>query len=80
VVINEKVALEYGLGDSLSEKRSVIIIKNVGLNVCADPLVNATTQGLRSGVVIVLKWMVARPSQKSTLSCRDLALNVGFIT
>ncbi|MDI6718062.1 MAG: thiamine pyrophosphate-dependent enzyme [Methanomicrobiales archaeon] len=51
--INEKVALEYALGDSLSGKRSAVLVKNVGLNACADPLVNATTQGLRAGVVIV---------------------------
>jgi indolepyruvate ferredoxin oxidoreductase alpha subunit len=53
LVINEKVAIEYALGDSLSGRRSAVILKNVGLNAGADPLVNATTQGLRSGVVIV---------------------------
>jgi len=53
IVINEKVALEYALGDSLSGRRAAVIIKNVGLNICADPLVNATTQGLRAGVVVV---------------------------
>lgn len=53
-VINEKVALEYALGDSLSGRRAAVIAKNVGLNACADPLVNATTQGLRSGVVVVV--------------------------
>ena len=52
-VVNEKVALEYALGDSLSGRRSAVLVKNVGLNACADPLVNATTQGLRSGVVVV---------------------------
>ena len=45
IVINEKVALEYALGDSLDGRRAAVIIKNVGLNVCADPLINATTQG-----------------------------------
>jgi indolepyruvate ferredoxin oxidoreductase alpha subunit len=53
LVVNEKVAIEYALGDSLAGKRSTVIMKNVGLNAGADPLVNATTQGLRSGVVIV---------------------------
>jgi len=53
ITINEKVALEYALGDSLSGRRSAVILKNVGLNACADPLVNATTQGLIAGVVIV---------------------------
>ncbi len=53
VVINEKTALEYALGDSLSGRRSVVIVKNVGMNALSDPLINATTQGLISGVVVV---------------------------
>ena len=53
MVINEKTALEYALGDSLSGKRAAVIIKNVGLNACADPLLQATAQGLIGGVVLV---------------------------
>lgn len=49
----EKVALEYALGDSISGRRAAVIMKNVGLNACADPLIQATTQGLIGGVVIV---------------------------
>jgi TPP-dependent indolepyruvate ferredoxin oxidoreductase alpha subunit len=52
-VINEKVSLEFAIGDSLSGRRAAVLIKNVGLNACADPLVQATTQGLRAGVVII---------------------------
>jgi len=66
IVINEKVALEYALGDSLDGRRAAVIIKNVGLNVCADPLVNATTQGLRAGVIIVAgDDVLARGSQNT---------------
>lgn len=54
LVINEKVALEYALGDSLAGKRSCLIVKHVGMNVLADPLVHATAQGLKSGVIIVV--------------------------
>jgi TPP-dependent indolepyruvate ferredoxin oxidoreductase alpha subunit len=53
MVINEKTALEYALGDSISKRRAAVIIKNVGLNACADPLLQATAQGLISGVVII---------------------------
>lgn len=53
MVINEKTALEYALGDSLSGRRSAVIIKNVGLNACADPLLQATAQGLVGGVVLI---------------------------
>jgi Indolepyruvate ferredoxin oxidoreductase, alpha and beta subunits len=53
MVINEKTALEYALGDSLSGRRSCVIVKHVGMNALCDPLINATTQGLVSGVVII---------------------------
>ncbi|MCX6691228.1 MAG: thiamine pyrophosphate-dependent enzyme [Methanoregula sp.] len=66
IVINEKVALEYALGDSLDGRRAAVIIKNVGLNVCADPLINATTQGLQAGVVIIAgDDVLARGSQNT---------------
>jgi len=54
ITVNEKVALEYALGDSLSGRRAAVIVKHVGLNACVDPLVHATAQGLRAGVVIVV--------------------------
>jgi indolepyruvate ferredoxin oxidoreductase, alpha subunit len=53
MVINEKTALEYALGDSLAGRRAAVIIKNVGVNACADPLLQATAQGLIGGVVLV---------------------------
>jgi TPP-dependent indolepyruvate ferredoxin oxidoreductase alpha subunit len=52
-VINEKTALEYALGDSLSGMRAAVIIKNVGVNACADPLLQATAQGLIGGIILV---------------------------
>jgi TPP-dependent indolepyruvate ferredoxin oxidoreductase alpha subunit len=54
MVINEKTALEYALGDSLSGKRAAVIIKNVGINACADPLLQASAQGLIGGVLLVV--------------------------
>jgi indolepyruvate ferredoxin oxidoreductase, alpha subunit len=53
MVINEKTALEYALGDSLEGRRAAVIIKNVGVNACADPLLQATAQGLIGGVILV---------------------------
>ena len=54
LVINEKTALEYALGDSLSGLRAAVIIKHVGVNACADPLVQATVQGIRGGILLVV--------------------------
>ncbi len=52
--VNEKVGLEHCLGHSLMGRRAGLVCKHVGLNACADPLVQATTQGLSAGVVIVV--------------------------
>ncbi|MDP3396738.1 MAG: thiamine pyrophosphate-dependent enzyme [Methanoregula sp.] len=54
MVINEKTALEYALGDSLEGRRAAVIIKNVGVNACADPLLQAAAQGLIGGVLLVV--------------------------
>jgi len=51
---NEKVALEYALGSSISGTRAAAIMKNAGINTCADTLVNSVVQGLKSGVVLVV--------------------------
>lgn len=53
LVINEKTALEFAIGDSLTGKRACVIVKHVGMNALADPLVHATFQGIAGGVVIV---------------------------
>jgi TPP-dependent indolepyruvate ferredoxin oxidoreductase alpha subunit len=53
LVINEKTAMEYALGDSLSGRRAAVIVKNVGVNACADPLLQASVQGLIGGIVLV---------------------------
>jgi len=53
MVVNEKTGLEYALGESLSGRRAALIVKNVGVNACVDPLVQATAQGLNAGVVLV---------------------------
>jgi TPP-dependent indolepyruvate ferredoxin oxidoreductase alpha subunit len=52
-VVNEKTALEYALGDSLSGRRSAVIVKNAGMNILADPMVNAVYQGIIGGVLII---------------------------
>jgi len=53
MVVNEKTGLEYALGDSLAGRRAALVVKNVGVNACVDPLVQATAQGLIGGVLLV---------------------------
>jgi indolepyruvate ferredoxin oxidoreductase alpha subunit len=49
--INEKVAMEGAYGGSLSDLRSVAIMKHVGLNVASDAFMTACYTGARGGLV-----------------------------
>jgi indolepyruvate ferredoxin oxidoreductase alpha subunit len=50
---NEKVAMELGLGASYAGARSIVTMKQVGLNVAADPFMAAAITGVSGGLVIV---------------------------
>ena len=52
--INEKVAFEVALANSFTGRRSAVIMKQVGLNVAADPLMSAAYTGVTGGFVIVV--------------------------
>ncbi len=49
---NEKTAMEAALGMSYAGKRSMVCMKHVGLNVAADPFMNAAITGVNGGMVI----------------------------
>ncbi len=51
--INEKVALEVAAGWANSGLRSMAVMKHVGLNVAADPLMTLAYLGVRGGMVII---------------------------
>ena len=50
---NEKTAFEAAVGASYIGKRSLVVMKHVGLNVAADAFVNAVLQEINGGLVIV---------------------------
>ncbi len=52
--VNEKVALETAIGVSLGGARSIVSMKNVGLNLAADPLFTLAYTGINSGLVIAV--------------------------
>ncbi|PKK90304.1 MAG: hypothetical protein CVV64_10075 [Candidatus Wallbacteria bacterium HGW-Wallbacteria-1] len=54
IVINEHVAFHTALGYSLSGGRSLVVMKHVGLNVCADPAHYSAYTGVKGGMVIVV--------------------------
>ncbi|MBY8989973.1 MAG: indolepyruvate ferredoxin oxidoreductase subunit alpha [Candidatus Lokiarchaeota archaeon] len=51
--INEKVAFEVAYGGSMSNVRSVVCMKHVGLNVASDAFMTAAYAGARGGMVVV---------------------------
>ncbi len=51
--VNEKSALEVGVGASYSGVRSLVTMKQVGLNVASDPLMSLAYVGVKGGMVIV---------------------------
>ncbi len=50
---NEKVALEVAAAAACSGLRSMAIMKHVGLNVAADPLLTLAYLGVKGGMVVV---------------------------
>mgnify|MGYP000915288752 CR=1 FL=1 len=51
--VNEKVALEVGLGASIAGGRALVTMKHVGVNVAADPLFTSAYTGVNAGCVVV---------------------------
>ena len=52
--INEKVALEVGAGAAMAGVRTLVTMKQVGLNVASDPLMSLNYTGVKGGMVIVV--------------------------
>ncbi len=52
--VNEKAALELGAGAAYSGARSMVTMKQVGLNVASDPLMSLAYIGVKGGMVIMV--------------------------
>lgn len=51
--INEKVALEVGIGASFAGARAMVSMKHVGLNIAMDPLMTFTQTRIQGGFLLV---------------------------
>ncbi|MCQ2959727.1 MAG: thiamine pyrophosphate-dependent enzyme [Bacteroidales bacterium] len=65
---NEKTAYEAALGMSYAGKRSIVCMKHVGLNACADAFMNSAITGVHGGLVLVV---ADDPSQHSSQNEQD---------
>ena len=52
--VNEKVALEVAAGAAYSGARTLVTMKQVGLNVASDPLMSLAYIGVKGGMVILV--------------------------
>ena len=51
--VNEKAALEVAAGASYTGARSLVTMKQVGLNVASDPLMSLEYVGIKGGMVVL---------------------------
>lgn len=51
--VNEKAALEVGAGAAYAGRRTLVTMKQVGLNVASDPLMSLAYIGVKGGMVIL---------------------------
>ena len=72
---NEKTAMEAALGVSFAGKRSLVCMKHVGMNVCADAFVNSAVTGANGGLVIAA---CDDPSQHSSQNEQDSRFYADF--
>jgi len=52
--VNEKVALEVAAGAAYAGRRSLVTMKQVGLNVASDPLMSLSYIGIKGGMVVMV--------------------------
>lgn len=52
--VNEKVAMEVAAGAAYAGARTMVTMKQVGLNVASDPLMSLTYIGVKGGMVIAV--------------------------
>ncbi|MCE5263525.1 MAG: indolepyruvate ferredoxin oxidoreductase subunit alpha [Deltaproteobacteria bacterium] len=50
---NEKVAMEVGIGAAVAGARAMVVMKHVGVNVAADPLMTASYTGTNGALVVI---------------------------
>ena len=73
--VNEKVAFEIALAASWTGLRAAVAMKQVGLNVAADPLFSAAYIGVEGGLVIIAADDPGPYSSQTEQDSRLTALN-----
>lgn len=72
--VNEKVAFEVALAASWAGLRVAVAMKQVGLNVAADPLFSAAYQGVKGGFIVIVADDPGPHSSQTEQDSRLMAL------
>ncbi|HKK65870.1 MAG TPA: thiamine pyrophosphate-dependent enzyme [Clostridia bacterium] len=70
---NEKTAVEAALGMSYTGKRTMAMMKHVGLNVAADPFINSGITGANGGIIVTVADDPSMHSSQDEQDSRVLA-------
>jgi indolepyruvate ferredoxin oxidoreductase alpha subunit len=71
---NEKVAYETALGATYAGKRSCAVMKQVGLDVAADPFMTSSSFDLNAGMVLVVSDDPGCHASQTDQDCREFAM------
>lgn len=71
---NEKVAYETAIGATFAGKRSCAVMKQVGLDVAADPFVTSAVLDLNAGMVVVVSDDPGCHASQTDQDCRYFAM------
>ncbi|MDR1711259.1 MAG: indolepyruvate ferredoxin oxidoreductase subunit alpha [Propionibacteriaceae bacterium] len=71
--VNEKVAVETGVGAALAGVRTLVTMKHVGLNVAMDPFMAVSLAGVNAGLVILSADDPGMHSSQNEQDNRNLA-------
>jgi indolepyruvate ferredoxin oxidoreductase alpha subunit len=68
---NEKVAMEVALGASAAGRRSIVLVKHLGVNLLADPLSIAPTHTIGAGLVVLAGEDVGPRGSQAEMDVRN---------
>lgn len=72
--VNEKVAVETALANSYAGRRSAAAMKQVGLNVAADPVMSAAYTGVKGGFLLIVADDPGPHSSQTEQDTRQFAM------
>ena len=68
---NEKVAMEVALGASAAGRRSIVLVKHLGVNLLSDPLSIAPSHSIGAGLVVLVGEDVGPRGSQAEMDTRN---------